>query len=248
MTTYTSRKKDWIEYYQEIENRLQDCAQYVTQMNDDNQTQHHEKLLQYLFLNLVHIVRNSDDIIRYGTPQFSSAETGFTMVLHRIAHEGFDYVIYGFHALGPPASTSREAGPTISLQFSSQKEKDAFKQSLLKVIENAEQQLDLLRERTPQEFYILKTNPVIVDTYSTQNEHIVLLNAKISDAVDFLSWKEILEPWADNDRIRDYYEITVHHDKPSEIKLIFYMRRKRDKFLKYLNNLGVMICEAGDDI
>lgn len=233
---YSSREKELFHFYQEIENRLQDCGQYVNQ-SDGNLDQLHEKLIKYLFLNLVHIVRNSDDIIRYGTPQYSSAETGFTMVLYRVAHEGYDYANYGFHALGC-RNSHNECGPTISLQFDSSEEKEAFKQSLLKVLEEAEGQLNLLGDRTPQESYILKTNPVIVDTYSTQNEHITVLNTDIKDAVDFLAWKEILEPWADNDRLRDYYEIEIHPDKPDEIKLVFYRRRKRDKFLRYLSKLN----------
>ena len=238
-TTYSSREKELFHFYQEIENRLQDCGQYVNQ-SDGNLDQQQAKLIQYLFLNLVHIVRNSDDIIRYGQSQYHSADTSFTMVLYRIAHVGFDYANYGFHALGCP-NAHNEAGPTISLQFSSQKERDAFKAKLMNVLEEAENQLNLLNDRTPQESYILKTNPVIVDTFSTNNEHIVLMNAKISDAVDFLALKECCEPWADNDRIRDYYEITVHPDKPAKIKLVFYRRRKRDKFLRYMKNLGVMM-------
>lgn len=236
MTTYSSRKKELFHFYQEIENRLHDCGQYVNQSIANHALQQ-AKLIQYLFLNLVHIVRNSDDIIRYGTPQYSSAETGFTMVLYRIAHEGYDYCVYGFHVLGC-RNIHRECGPTISVQFDSSEEKEAFRAKLMNVLEEAEGQLNLLGDRTPQESYILKTNPVIVDTYSTQNEHIVVLNAIISDAVDFLAWKEILKPWADNDRIRDYYEITVHPDKPSEIKLIFYRIRKRDKFLRYMSKLS----------
>lgn len=48
-----------------------------------------------------------------------------------------------------------------------------------------------------------------------------------------------MQPWADYERIRDYYEISVEDDGTAEIRVVFYRLRKQKKFVRYLKNLGL---------
>jgi len=236
MATYISRKKEWFRYYQQIGNRLQEAGQHIT-LSDDNHAQYQAKLIQYLFLNLAHQLKVDHEIIRYGNPHDDQNDNIFIIILNRSGHITFDYCAECISVLGSIADFG--SGVTITVTFDTSEKKDAFKKAFITALAEAEEQLESAGDKTPQEYFILKSNPTVKEIFSTASNHIVVLNAEIRDAIDFLSWKEVLGPWKDNDRIRDFYEIRVQMNEPSEIRLIFYKKSKREQFLRYLKKIGL---------
>jgi len=234
MATYISRKKEWFRYYQQIENRLEEAGQHIT-LSDDSHAQYQAKLRLYLFLNFARQLKINHEIIRYGNPHDDRDDNKFTIILNRSGHITFDYCAECISALGGIADFGD--GVTITATFDTSEEKKVFKKAFIAALTDAEEQLELAGDKTPQEYFILKSTPTVKKAFSTPSNHIVVLNAEIRDAVDFLSWKEGLEPWGDNDRLRDFYKITVHPDQLSEIRLIFYKKSKREQFLRYLKKI-----------
>jgi len=240
MATYISKNKEQFSHYQQISHRLQEAGRYIT-MSDDTHAQYQAKLSQYLFLNFAYQLKINHENIRYANPHANQEETRFTIILNRSGYITFDYCAEGINTLGGIADF--ESGVVINVTFDRSEEMRQFNEAFIAALTDAEEQLELTGDKTPQEYFILKSTPTVKETFSTPSNHIVVLNAEIRDAVDFLSWKEGLEPWGDNDRLRDFYKITVHPDQLSEIRLIFYKKSKRKQFLRYLKNLGIELKE-----
>ena len=65
----------------------------------------------------------------------------------------------------------------------------------------------------------------------------MVIQTDVLDAVDRICAEETMQPWADYERIRDYYEISVEDDGTDEIRVVFYRLRKQKKFVRYLKKM-----------
>jgi len=196
-----------------------------------------EKLLQYLFLNLAYLLRESREVIKYENPQYGDPALGFAITVFRINNKFYDYADQCFRLMGK--ITVRECGITMSVSFDTSKENDSFRENFKLRMRQAEERLPALNGKTPQEFYLLHFNPVIKNVTSTNSKHYVALQADIHDAVELHCLREALDPWADYKRIKDYHEITVDDNCNADIQMVFYRIRTRKKFLRYLKELNV---------
>lgn len=204
---------------------------------DEKKAVFHEKLLNYLFLCFAYELKQDREELIYQEPVWSDPETTFSIVMYRSGFESFDYCCECIKALG--GRFERECGPVTTVYTESQQERNRLKQDFLRLLAAAEKQLAGLNGVTPREFHAIKTHPVITEVSSTNNLHFIMLHAEILNSVDRLVWDELLKPWRDDNRIRDYYEIECFADGTAEIKMVFYRLRKQKKFFRYLINLGV---------
>jgi len=195
------------------------------------------RLIEYLFICLAHILRESNQKIQYGTTQYGNPHTGFSITMFHIDHDGYYYAEKCFDILGK--ASLRECGPTMSVCFNTPEETNAFKNRFMAYMEQAEERLSELNGNAPQEFYALKANPKISEIISTQSNHIVLLKANFHDAIDELAFCEMMKPWTDIESIRDYFEIEDCDDGNAEIRVVFYKLKNQKRFIRYLATLGI---------
>ncbi len=200
-------------------------------------TPEHDKLLAYLFFCLAYGLQQDRDRIKYQDAQWSDPDTTFSMVLYHSGGETHDYCCSCIETLG--GSWRRECGPVTTVYTKSQTERDELKSSFISLLNHAQEQLSGFYDKSPQEYFFLKTNPIIKEVFSTDNNHIVALTADIQDAVDKLCIEETMQKWADYERIRDYFEIVVEADSAAQIRVVFYRIRKQRKLVRYLKNLGL---------
>jgi hypothetical protein len=217
-----------ISYYKQIDARLESAGGSTSAPDQD-------KLLDYLFFCLAYELKQDRDSVIFKEPEWTNAETSFSIVMYRSGHVAHDYCSSCIKALG--AICRWECGPVKTACMQSKEERDEVKNKFESRLQNAQKQLAVLNGRTPQEYFFLKAHPVVLETASTDNNHFVILQADIRDAVDLLCVEETLTPWADYDRIRDYFEITVDDNSRAEIKVVLYRIRKQKKFIRYLKNL-----------
>ena len=215
-------------YYRMVNDRLETAGKSASAPDQD-------KLIEYLFFCLAYVLKESRETIQYGTSQYGDPETSFSIVMLNIDHVGYDYATECFRVLG--IEPLRECGPVMSVEFETAGENDKFKEHFKSLLDRAEKELMLLNDKTPQEYFFLKTCPVIKEVASTDSKHFVVLQADVQDAVDRLCVEETMQPWTDYERIRDYYEISVEDDGTAEIRVVFYRLRKQKKFVRYLKKL-----------
>ena len=195
-----------------------------------SEIQHQQR--QYLFLNLAHLLKKYNEQVQYGYPQYSSSDTGFTIFIFRVSFETYHYVIRCLESL-ECNRIIRECGNTIAALSDTPRENIALKNQFMLLLDEAEKQLVLLGGKTPQEYYALRTNPVIIEVYNTHHEHFVVLEAAI-DAFSRLIWDEI--GWG---RILENDGTGVAVDR-EKILVRFSKKRQRDRFLRYMRGLVLL--------
>ncbi len=215
--------------YRTVKNRLGTAEELSASSEQD-------KLLAYLFLCFVYLLRRNRANVAVEDAVWSDPETTFSIVIYHADGETHDHCCACIEALG--AEWVRESGTTTAVSCESGTERDAVKNKFMILLNEARKRLARLRNRTPQEYFFLNTTPVIREIASTDNKHFVVLQADIQDAVDMLCVEETLQPWADYKRIRDYFEISGNDNGMAAIKMIFYRIRRQKEFIRYLQNLG----------
>ncbi|MBU1566850.1 MAG: hypothetical protein KJ630_14660 [Proteobacteria bacterium] len=191
------------------------------------------QLTEYLFLNVGYLLKKHNEHIHYGHPQYSSAKTGFTIFIFRVSFETYHYVIRCIESLGC-TRIIRECGTTIAALSNTPEENIALRNQFMLLLDEAEKQLILLGGKTPQEYYALKTNPVIIDIYNTDHEHFVVLEADL-DPFSRLIWGELgFGKIIENVGIDGGVE-----DGCKKILVRFYKKGPRDRFVRYLRRIGV---------
>jgi len=192
------------------------------------------QLTEYLFLNVAYLLKKYNEQIHYGHPQYSSVDTGFTIFIFRVSFETYHYVIRSLESLGCKRII-RECGTTIAALSHTPEENITLKNQFMLLLAEANERLVGIGDKTPQEYYAHKTNPVIIDVYHTDHEHVVVLEA-VTDDFSRLVWGDI--GWGcilgnggiDGDEERGRDKILVR----------FYKKRQRDRFVLYLRRLFVM--------
>jgi len=187
------------------------------------------KLLHFLFLKLVYLLRASNEVLLYGEPQYSSAETGFAITMFKVDHKAYNYVSECFRILGK--EPSMECGVTMSVTFDTPEENIAFKNHFKFLMKQAQGRFKRLCGKTPNEHYFLKMNPVIIGTENTPSNHFIFLQADVLDDVDKIVLNELLGD----------HDIKVMPDEKIEIKVLCYRKKWRDKMVRYLSNFGVEV-------
>lgn len=186
-----------------------------------------EKLLQYLFLNLAFLLDRYKQTIHYGAPYNTGVETGMAVTMFYIDNRAYEYAAECLTVMGKPPC--RECGVTSSVTFETTEETDAFRNEFKSRVEQAKEQLAELDGKTPQEYFFLKTNPIIKDIKNTENNHFIYLQANIIDDLDRRVCKAVLGEHEIIDMTR---EIT-------EIKVVCWRKKWRDRLAWCLRKLGV---------
>jgi len=217
-------------YYRRINDRLEIAG-------NSTETPDQQKLVDYLFLCFAYELKKDRAEAVFQEPVWSDKKTTFSILINHAGGVSHDYCCSCIEAIG--GSWNRECGVLTNACFESEAERDEAKNRFFDLLDQAKERLVLLFDRTPQEYFFMETSPVIKKIGSTPNNHYVELHADIHDAVDMLCMDETLQPWADYERIRDYYENSVNEDGEAEVRMVFYRVRKQKKFVRYLNNLGV---------
>lgn len=186
------------------------------------------KLLRFLFLKLVFLLRERNEVVLYGEPQYSSAETGFAITMYKVDHKAYDYVTECFGILGK--KPSRECGVTMSVTFDTVEENIEFKKYFKSLMQQAQSRFKKLCAKTPDEHYFLKLNPVFLGIEDTQNNHFILLQAHVVDDVDERVLSEVLG---------DYEIVDMPDDEPVEIRVKCYRKKWRNGLVRHLIQLGI---------
>ncbi len=192
------------------------------------QPANHTKLQEYLFLNLAYLLKESGEKTQYGEPQYSNPDTGFSITMFRVNNKAYDIAVECFNALGK--NPIRECGVTMSVTFDTPEENDALRIRFKSLLEEAHSKLQgLFCSRTPQEHYLLKTNPVLLGVDETPNNHFLFLRADIADDLDRSICQGLLGDC----------EFVESDGKATTIKVSCYRKKWRSQLVRYLKNLGV---------
>ena len=109
-------------------------------------------------------------------------------------------------------------------------ENNAFRNQFKALFDQAEGLVHSLEDRTPQEYYFLKLNPVFLGIEDTQNNHFILLQAHVVDDVDERVLSEVLG---------DYEIVDMPDDESVEIRVKCYRKKWRDRLVRHLKQLGI---------
>ncbi len=192
------------------------------------QSAKHIKSQEYLFLNLSYLLEESGAKIQFGEPQYGNPETGFSITMYRVGAKCYEYAVECLNALGK--KPVRECGVTMSVSFDTPEENNAFRDRFQALMDQAEDLVHSLKDRTPDEHYFLKLNPIIKGIEDTPNNHFIFLQASVVDDVDERVLDEVLG---------DYDIDDMSYDEPVEIKMICYRKKWRDRLVRYLRGLGI---------
>jgi len=219
-------------YYRSIMDRLEQTGKSIPAPD-------HDTLLAYLFLCYASALKNDRAGAKIQEPAWSDPATTFSIVMNNAGAVTHDYCCSCIEALG--GTWERECGPVTNACLKSTVERNEVKNNFLSRLKRAQQKLKNLKGKTPQEYYFLKTSPVIREVASTASNHFVVILVEIQNAIDLLSVDEAFQPWADYERIRDYYTISLTDTGTGEIRIVFYRIRKQKMFVRYLQNLGLEV-------
>jgi hypothetical protein len=97
------------------------------------------ELVDYLFSNLVSILRERKQEIIYGEPQYKDPDKGFSITMFRVGIEAYGFAELCCIALGKEPEL--ECGVTMAVNFDSAAEKDDFFDRFQAIMRNAEEKL-----------------------------------------------------------------------------------------------------------
>ncbi len=185
------------------------------------------KLLYYLFLCLVYELKNDNAEAILQEPVWSDPETTFSILLNYAGAVSHDYCCSCIEALD--GKWRRECGTTTTAYMNSKVERDEVKNRFLALLDNAQRRLAGFYDRSPQEHYFLKTNPVLLGIDETPNNHFLFLRADIADGLDSSICNDLLGDC----------EFDESDGKATTIKVSCYRKKWRSQLVRYLKNLGV---------
>ena len=172
-------------------------------------------------------MKQSGERIKYEEPQYGNADLGFAITMFRVDHKAYDYATQCFGLMGK--KVVRECGVTMSVSFDSSEENNAFRDNFRALMDQAEEELAGIGDRTPHEYHFLKCNPVIVGTEDGQSNHWIYLQAEIEDDLDLRVLEKILGDC----------EMTDGDSGRVDVKVSSYLKKWRDWLVRYLKEIGV---------
>lgn len=182
-----------------------------------------ENALHYLILiNLAYLLKESRETIKYEDPQYGNPNLGFAITVFRVDHKFYDYTDQCLRLMGK--KPVRECGVTMSVSFNTPEENNSFRDNFKLRMDQGEELLVGLGDRTPQEHYFLKTKPIIKSIEDTPNNHFIFL---LADDVDRQVLGEVLGD----------HDVVDMGDAKVQIKVLCYRKKWRDKMVRYLSNL-----------
>lgn len=185
-----------------------------------------DKIIRFLFLNISYLLKQSGDRIKYEVPQYDNPELGYAITMFRVDHDAYDYATECFKLMGK--DVVRECGVTMSVSFDTPEENNAFMERFKALVDQADEELAGIGDRTPHEHYFLKCNPVIVGTEDGQSNHYVSLRAEIEDDLDRAVCEEVL---GDCEMSGDARTVAI--------KVSCCRKKWRDRLVRYMEGMKV---------
>lgn len=193
-----------------------------------NSISYQDKLTRYLFLNLVYLLNQNRQVIKYEAPQHGDPNLGFAITMFRVDPKAHEYAVEYFRLLGK--DPVRECGVTMSVSFDTPEQNNASREQFKVLVDEAEELLRSLADRTPHEHFFLELNPVLIGIENTQNNHFILLQANAVDDIDDRVLCEVLG---------DYDIVDKPNNEPVEIRVKCYRKKWRDGLVRHLIQLGI---------